>query len=204
MCKKINFAVQITIIFIILCFLFNSIYLKNYENILTDLVIIALVFLPKVLNKIFKLNIPYSLEIFYTLLLFFGKYLGADYFYYSVVPLYDKIIHIFYAVFAALISMFLLVKTKTYNKKNMVFNIIFIIAFTLGTAVIWEFLEFSSDKILHENNQRLETGIFDTMIDLILTFVTSLIFVADYFIEIKFHKKGMLSSFIANIKKRGV
>lgn len=199
MSKKINFAVQITIIFIIFCFLVNSIYLRNYENIFTDLVVIALVFLPKVLNKIFKLNIPYSLEIFYTLLLFFGKYLGADYFYYSVVPLYDKIIHIFYAVFAILISVFLLVKTKIYNKKNLFFNIIFIIVFTLGTAVFWEFLEFGSDKILHENNQRLETGIFDTMLDLILTFITSLIFAADYLIETKFNKKGILSSFTSNI-----
>ena len=37
------------------------------------------------------------------------------------------------------------------------------------------------------------------MLDLILTFITSLIFAADYLIETKFNKKGILSSFTSNI-----
>ena len=199
MSNKISNTVRVTIIVVIACFLINSIRLQNYENILSALTTIILIFIPKILTRLFKLNIPSSLEIFYILLLFFGKYLGGDNYYYSVFPYYDKILHIAYAIFASLISIFILIKTNTYNRKNIIFNMVFIISFSLGSEVIWEFLEFMSDKILHQNNQRLETGIIDTMIDLLVTFFTSLIFLADYIIEVKFNKQGIINKFIKNI-----
>ena len=197
--KKITRAVRLTIVFIIACFLINSICLQNYENILTSLLTIPLVFVPPILNKYLKLNIPYTLDILYTLLIFFGKYLGGDNYYYSAVPYYDKILHVVYTVFALLLSIFILVKTKSYNRKNIVFNIIFIISFSLGSEVIWEFIEFGADKLFHKNNQRLETGIVDTMIDLLLTFFTSIVFSIKYIIETKYNKKGIINKFIRNI-----
>ena len=80
------------------------------------------------------------------------------------------------------------------------FTIILSISISLGTSVIWEFLEFFADNITFGNNQRLETGITDTMLDLIFTFASTNIISIFYYIEYKFKKKWLITSFINSLK----
>jgi len=116
-------------------------------------------------------------------------------------PLYDKIIHLIYGIFSYFISIFILVRFVKIKKTNILFNIFFCIVFALGTSVIWEFLEFAFDKVLYQNNQRLETGINDTMFDLMYTSMSCIIVSMFYYVEEKLNKSIIVNKFINSLNK---
>ena len=196
MSKKLYNITLITLITILLILLIRSILLQNYENFIPVTTTILTFFIPVVIEKIFKIEIPYSLKIFYIIYMFASKFLGGDNFYYSTTPLYDKIIHAVYGIFSYIVSIFILVKFTTFNTKNILFNIVFCLVISLGTSVIWEFLEFFTDKVFLGNNQRLETGIDDTMLDLIYTFVSTILLSVSYYIEVKFKTNWLIYRFV--------
>lgn len=196
MSKKTYITTLITINTILLIFLIRSILLQNYENSIPIITTILTFLLPLIIEKIFKIKIPYSIKTFYVIYVFISKYLGGDNCYFSTIPMYDKIVHSIYGIFSYFISIFILVKFTKITTTNIYFIIIFSIAFVLGTSVIWEFLEFFADNLMNGNNQRLETGINDTMLDLIFTFLTSCILSIINFIEIKLNKNILIHRFI--------
>ena len=200
MSEKLYKITIIVTISVLLLFLFHSVSLENYDNFFPVGTTIILIFLPLIIEKILKIEIPNSLKIFFIIFLFASKFLGGNNFYYSTVFLYDKIIHTVYGIFAFFLSIFILIKSNSYNKNKMFFNIAFIISFILATSVLWEFLEFGVDKLLHKNGQRLETGISDTMFDLLGSFAASIILSIFYFIETKFKKNWLINKYINSIK----
>ena len=69
------------------------------------------------------------------------------------------------------------------------FHIIFMIAFGLMIASFWEFFEFASDNILGGDTQWVkETGVDDTMGDMLIAFLGSILFCIYYFIEVQVKK----------------
>lgn len=142
------------------------------------------------------MHIPCTLKILYVIFVFVSKFLGGDNFCFSTISAYDKLVHEIYGMFSFFVSMYILVKYTSYNDKNLLFNILFIISLVLATSVVWEILEFSVDNMFHKNGQRLETGIDDTIIDMLSSFVVSVVLSVVYFIEIKFEKKLLISKFI--------
>ena len=196
MSKKIYITTLITTIIILLIFLTRSIFLQNYENSIPIFTTILTFLLPFIIEKIFKIKNPYSIKTFYVIYMFISKYLGGDNCYFSTIPMYDKIVHSIYGIFSYFISIFIIVKFTKIKTINTYIIIIFCITFVLGTSVIWEFLEFFADSLTSGNNQRLETGINDTMLDLIFTFLTSCILSIINFIEIKVNKNILIHRFI--------
>ena len=199
--KKIYFFTLIILNVILLIHLTYSISLQNYENFIPIITITLLFLIPKILEKKFKIKIPYILKIFYILFIFFSKYIGSDNFYYSIIPMYDKIIHFIYGIFSYFISIFILVKFTKYKNNNIFFNIIFCISFSLGTSVIWEFLEFGFDQFFSLNNQRLETGVTDTTLDLINVLLSNIFISLIYFCENKYKKNIFVNKFITSLNK---
>lgn len=199
MSKKIYNVTLIIIVIILLTILIRSILLQNYENFIPIITTLLLFFVPLIIEKTFKLKIPYSLKTFFVVFMFLSKYLGGDNCYFSTIPLYDKIIHSVYGIFSYLVSIFIIVKFTRIKINNMIFIIIFSVAFALGTSVIWEYFEFFTDKLLHGNNQRLETGIDDTMLDLIFTFLTTCVLSIINYIELKFNKTIIINKFIQTL-----
>lgn len=199
MSKKLYTFTLITLITILLILLIRSILLQNYENFIPFITTIPIFFIPIVIEKLLKIEIPYSLKTFYIIYIFISKFLGGDNFYFQTIPLYDKIVHAIYGIFSYFISIFILVKFTSYNNKDILFNIVFCIAIVLGTSVIWEFLEFFADNISLGNNQRLETGITDTMLDLIYTFAPSIILSVCYYIEVKFKNNILINKFVTSL-----
>ena len=64
-----------------------------------------------------------------------------------------------------------------YDKKDIVFNIIYIILITLSVAVLWECVEFTIDKVLGMDTQKvLTTGVDDTMKDMICALIGSILY----------------------------
>jgi uncharacterized membrane protein YjdF len=137
------------------------------------------------LNELFKFL--YYIYVIVTIL--FGEIVGLiDY-----TLWFDKIAHCYFGFIIAIVAVLLLKYSKNNLKEKIFFNILFIIGFTLLIADCWEFTEFTADKIFHTNNQRsLQTCVDDTMFDLLVAFLGSIIVSINYYIEIKVKKYGLV------------
>lgn len=68
-------------------------------------------------------------------------------------------------------------------------------------ASLWEFLEYGADTFLKMNVQHsIETGVSDTMEDMLVAFLGSIIVSILYIIESKKTKKGFLRKAINDLK----
>ena len=67
-------------------------------------------------------------------------------------------------------------------------------------AGLWETFEFTCDKIFDKDAQRvLLTGVNDTMKDMIVAYIGSLVFILFYSYEYMYDKNGIIKKFIKNI-----
>lgn len=149
--------------------------------ILKDLSIILTVSLPYIIRKIFKINISEGLSFMYIIFIFMAHYLGVIEGFYNKVPGYDKLVHTLSGALTAYIA-YLILKNKKINAT--LFNITFIIAFTFMIAGMWEMFEFICNIFFGGDAQKvIETGVDDTMWDMIVAFIGSGIFLI--FITIK-------------------
>ena len=163
-----TYKIIITILILIALFLSGFKFFHNkYLEAIKALTVIPLLLIPSLIRKIFKTNFNKLIEIIIILFLFFAWYLGGLMKFYVTVLNYDKTIHTFFGIFI-----------------------------TLMIVTIWEIIEFLNDKIFLANDQRIGSGVDDTMYDLICAFIGSIIFSLAYFIEIHFNKKLYIQRYI--------
>lgn len=156
-------------------FLFKQITDPTYNKVGGIISGFILPFLPEIFAKAFKTKFSIRIELAYYLFIFLALDLGICMYWYETVPYFDKFVHMLSGVFSAIISYYvLLFFGAKYTYKG--FRRLFIICFSLAVAVIWEFFEFFCDKVLGQHMQELiSTGVDDTMWDLIMAFIGSLI-----------------------------
>lgn len=189
--KKINNIIIISSIIIEIIY-FILLPTKELNNILLLIVYIPVILIPKIFNYLFrktKIKIEERLEFAYIIFLIIAFLLGSIMGFYSKIYWYDSFAHLLSGVFTAYVSTVVLTWLNRYNKKDIMFNIIFMILFTLSVAVLWECCEFTIDNILGTDTQKvLNTGVNDTMKDMICALCGSVLFIIYYFFK---HKKKM-------------
>ena len=177
--KKINnLIIILSLVIELIYFIMNPII--TVDNILLLLSYIPVIFIPRIFNYIFKKSkikitddIEFAYLIFLILAFLFGSIMGG----YSKIYWYDSFTHLLSGVFTAFMAPILLKWLNRYNKKDIVFNIIYIILVTLSVAVLWECTEFTIDKILGTDTQKvLTTGVNDTMKDMICALIGSILY----------------------------
>ncbi len=177
--KKINnIIIILSLVIELIYFIMNPII--TIDNILLLLSYIPVIFIPRIFNYIFKKSkikitddIEFAYLIFLILAFLFGSIMGG----YSKIYWYDSFTHLLSGVFTAFMAPILLKWLNRYNKKDIVFNIIYIILVTLSVAVLWECTEFTIDKILGTDTQKvLTTGVNDTMKDMICALIGSILY----------------------------
>lgn len=177
--KKINnIIIILSLVIELIYFIMNPII--TVDNILLLLSYIPVIFIPRIFNYIFKKSkikitddIEFAYLIFLILAFLFGSIMGG----YSKIYWYDSFTHLLSGVFTAFMAIVLLKWLNRYDKKDIVFNIIYIILVTLSVAVLWECTEFTIDKILGTDTQKvLTTGVNDTMKDMICALVGSILY----------------------------
>lgn len=162
--------------------------------------IIPVMLAPMLLRKIFNIKISTQIETIYLIFVFFAHFLGSIINFYHLIMYYDKVMHLLSGLLSALLGFVLLVKMKHYKKKNILFTIIFVIAFTLSIAVLWEFYEFTADNLFSKDAQNvLTTGVDDTMWDMIMAFFGSIIVTFEYLREALKNKKSVVMGFIEEV-----
>jgi len=173
----------------------------NIYKILICLSIILVMLVPTILKKIFRLNLTPTVEFVYLIFVFFAHFLGSIVNFYHTINNYDKIIHLASGTVTAFFSLYLLINLKKYDHKSILFNVLFIISFTLMIASFWEFFEYFNDNLFGKDAQNvLTTGVDDTMKDMIAAFLGSILFNVMYIYEAKTGNKILINKFIKEVE----
>ena len=114
------------------------------------------------------------LEFVYLLFLLISYVLGFIYDYYDKVYYFDALAHSLFGLVGSIYSLPLLNKLKKYDINSLVFNVFFIIIFTLSLASLWEIFEFTIDRIFE--NANMQRSLNNTMKDIISAFLFSILY----------------------------
>ncbi len=178
--KKLNNVLIILSIFASIIY-----YATSGNYILTQLLlclgVIPIILAPKIVRKLFKIKISPGLELVYIIFIIaamvFGSLMGG----YSMISWFDSLTHFFSGMLTFIIGLTLLVWLGEYHPKKHIYHVLFAIMFTLSIAVLWECCEFSIDLIFQTDTQKVvETGVTDTMKDMICAFLGSILFAISY------------------------
>lgn len=158
------------------------------SRLLTYLLVIPVLVGPMLLNKTkFKLS---SMELFwYYLFIFFADFLGCVVNLYNTVSWYDTVVHFSSGIFSFLVGLFFIDRLDK-NVKSILTKAIFGISIVCLIAVVWEIFEFGSDVLLNLDLQHNnDTGVTDTMVDMIAAFGGGIVSVIYYLVINKLSKK---------------
>lgn len=183
------------------CFLVRDLNLGSYDRLLGDVTIPLVLLLPRIFSKLFKIKITSAMELVYVIFIILAQFIGSVVNLYNRVWWYDLFAHFLSGVLTSVLALVILDWFGIYKEKNKGFNFLFIISFTLMIASLWEFLEFGTDTFLGMNVQHsIETGVRDTMEDMLIAFLGSLIVSISYLVENKISKNGFLKRVVSDLK----
>ena len=198
--KKISWICKFIVV--VLCILgiayaFPMILEGDWYEVGIRLMIILTALVPTMVRKILHLKISYTMEFVYLLFIIFGHFIGSILGIYNEIPHYDKIMHTLSGVLTSFVALIVLNNINQYKFKNVIFNIVFMIVFSLAVAGIWEIFEFTSDILFQADAQRVAiSGVNDTMLDMIVALFGSILVCIEYGIEVCTHKKGLVYALV--------
>lgn len=149
-------------------------------------------------ERIFRQKLDFHFRVFVLLFCYCAFCLGTALRWYDRVPVYDKLMHLvsgllFYCVGFMLYSAFS--RSRPYRlTDDWVLQMTYAFFFSMAIAVVWEIYEFLCFLLMgHDAQNHLDTGVFDTMYDLIFCFLGTLVPAVFYAI---YAKTGRGSVFI--------
>ena len=177
------------------------ILLGNLEsNILVCISFYVLLIIPSIIRK-FKLKFSDTLELIYLLFIILACFLGSILRFYGLIYWFDSFVHYISGMLTAILAFVLLIYMKKYKEKDLNFHIVFMILVTLSVAACWEIFEFTADSLLDGDAQKvLETGVTDTMKDIICALLGSILVCIMYSYEYVNNKKLLITNFINSMK----
>ena len=196
MIKKINFSLILIAIIGSLYFVFTKD--NNIVLMLKDSSIIITISAIYIIQKIFKIKINEGINLIYILFIFMAHFLGVTCELYNHVYWFDKFVHFLSGIVTSFVAIYLLIKFK--KNKNIFFDILFIISISLAVASFWEIFEYFCSYYFHLDPQKVAlTGVSDTMGDLIVAFLGSILVSISYYFEIKYNYNLLIKKFIKTI-----
>lgn len=200
--RKKSFLNKSLIVFLVIGSLFFYIYAYIREKEMPPfsyLGLILFVLIPLGISKITKRKIPSLLESFYYVFIFMAYFLGAVLKFYGKVGGFDTLVHNLSGVFTALIAICLWENAKIEKRKTLFF--LFILGFSTLLAFGWESLEWVSDAWTGKDGQHvMDTGVTDTMKDIIVAIVGSFLTTFFYVREEK-KRKGILYKYKKEVEE---
>jgi len=157
------------------------------------LCIIPIVWGPFLIQKLFHYTMSETLKFFYFFFIFIALICGSVLGWYQSISWFDLFAHFLSGIVFSIVALIILRKMGLITKKYLFFDILFILCFGLMIASSWEFFEFFSDKIFDGDTQWVETtGVDDTMTDMLIAFLGSVLFSGYYFIRMKQDSKKFI------------
>ncbi len=199
--KRLNNTLIFLFTLASVCFFVKDINQMVYDRLLGDITVGLVLLLPRIITKIFKIKITDAMELVYILFIFLAQFLGSVVNLYNLTWWYDLFAHFLSGILTSVLALVVMDWFGVYKEKNTGFNVLFIISFTLMVASLWEFIEFGAFVFLKMDVQHhLTTGVFDTMEDMLVAFLGSVIVAISYLIESNASKNGFLKKIVSDLK----
>jgi len=209
--KTINKYLLIAIRISLIIAVFIEVYEKRWFTLFITFLTIVLTFLPFLLERKYKIDIPESFEILMVLFIYAALYLGEVQKFYLKFWWWDIFLHFWAAMALGMIGLTILfiIYKKRKIKAKPIWILLFAFSFAVSIGVIWEIFEFSMDLIFKTNMQKSmlgdTSGLTDTMIDLIMDSLGALISATIGYFYIKKKKKGYftgtMEKFLSELQK---
>lgn len=171
-----------------------------------DFIIVLTFFMtyyPSILSKRFGVYLPARLEIVITLFIFAAQVLGEMHDFYERIPWWDTMLHTTSGVILGLVGFLFVYLLNEKGDANVNLSPIFVVivafCFAITMGVFWEFFEFGADRLLGYNMQKFrmpgQDGLVDTMEDLIVDTVGSLVACIGGWIYMKKKKDTLFNNY---------
>ncbi len=156
--KPAVFTVYVVLRLIVVAILVSSILRGEYENAAICLLVLFLFLLPMFVQRNFGIELPSTLEIIILVFIFAAEILGELACFFVNVPNWDTILHTTSGFLSAAFG-FALIDILNRNDKikfelSPVYVALVAFCFSLTIGVLWEFVEFSIDRLFHMDMQK--------------------------------------------------
>lgn len=141
------------------------VYTGNYLFTIVTLLAVALSLTPSIIERNYRIQLPFELDLLITLSIFLHTFLGEWLMFYERVWMWDKFLHFFNSAVVAILA-FVAVYSLHYTKKlrlTVPFVGFFTLIFSGAMGAVWEIIEFWVDIFF---SQTMQGGLNDTMWDL--------------------------------------
>ena len=155
---------------------------------LSSIAIVLGAFAPFLLKWLFSYEASDEMILFLYLFFISAYVLGVVYKMYHTTTWMDLLAHFLSGVFFTFVGLFLAKHSKLLSKNHILFTAIFLLSFSALIAVLWESCEYTYDTLFDKDTQWVkETGVSDTMEDMMIAEAGSLLVSGAY---IYFMKKN--------------
>jgi hypothetical protein len=176
---------------------------RDWENVFLTLAVIGLTLVPAFVWRRYRVYLPPELQLISAAFIFLSLFLGSARDYYYRYWWWDIVLHTgsgFLLGVVGFVAIYLLNQTDRLPREvRPAFRCFFGVTFAVTLGVLWEIFEFAVDSMWPEvNMQSNETGVADTMYDLIVDTIGA---VAVALMGWAYYKTGRYSFLADGIKK---
>ena len=142
---------------LVVLIMIRTIRLGNYEATVTCLLVLALFFIPSLLEETLKIKIPPLLEGIMYCFIFAAEILGELGHFYTQFPIWDTMLHTLNGfLFAAVGFSTVDILNRTSKSINLspLYLTMVAFCFSMTIGVLWEFFECGADIFLHQDMQK--------------------------------------------------
>ena len=142
---------------LVVLIMIRTIILGNYEATVTCLLVLALFFIPSLLEETLKIKIPPLLEGIMYCFIFAAEILGELGHFYTHFPIWDTMLHTLNGfLFAAVGFSTVDILNRTSKSINLspLYLTMVAFCFSMTIGVLWEFFECGADIFLHQDMQK--------------------------------------------------
>ena len=152
------FAVYLVLRLIVIGTLVSSIIRQEYESAFICLLVLVLFMLPFFIQQNFGIELPSTLEIIILLFIFAAEILGELGCYFITYPHWDSMLHTTTGFLCAATG-FALIDILNRNSRikfqlSPIYVALVAFCFSMTIGVLWEFFEFSMDRLFHMDMQK--------------------------------------------------
>ena len=156
--EPVVFAVYLVLRLIVLASLVSAILRQEYESAFVCVLVLVLFLLPFFVQKNFGIRLPSTLEIIILVFIFAAEILGELQSYFIQYPSWDTMLHTTTGFLCAAVGFsfidILNRDTKIKFTLSPVYVALAAFCFSMTIGVLWEFFEFSVDRLFHLDMQK--------------------------------------------------
>ncbi len=155
---KKTLTVYFILRFLVLITLIIQVIHQNWQDVFLCFLTLILFFIPFIIDKRFKIDLPTPLEIIILLFIFSAEILGEIQNFYGLFHYWDTILHTLNGFLCAAIGFSLIDILNRSDKLHIRLSPIYValvaFCFSMTIGVLWEFFEFGADQLFNLDMQK--------------------------------------------------